>query len=430
MATSPPNENRLIAELNDLLQLDHDAVEAYTIAIDLAREPRYREALVEHRADHKRHIEELATLIRGRGALPIEIPHTTAPLKLTVQALGAAPGDKTLLLAFKAVEGQARDKYRRFAVKPYPEDVADVVKRAAADEERHYQWVEQSLRELGVGAGTVPHAIASAVEGLHKLLADPIEGFERKVKEQVGNLVGGLRGEGEGTGTSRADMHRDMAQGFADNVRAAADNVRRQAKDAAETVRAAARDAATGVRAGVREGMRGAAATTGASPDAASFVAALRALEETGDVESLVALHADDAEVSGPTDLQPHRGREGARAFWRMYRDSFDEIASTFTNVVAGPEGTVMLEWTSEGRARTGGRVGYAGVSVVEMRDGRIRRFRTYYDTRELEETRPASSSSTSTTSSRTATDDSATSAAGGTVSGVDAPVDDAGTMI
>ena len=48
--SSAPNESGLIAELNDLLQLDHDAVEAYTIAIDLVRSTRFRDSLVEHRA--------------------------------------------------------------------------------------------------------------------------------------------------------------------------------------------------------------------------------------------------------------------------------------------------------------------------------------------------------------------------------------------
>jgi hypothetical protein len=75
-----------------------------------------------------------------------------------------------------------------------------------------------------------------------------------------------------------------------------------------------------------------------------------------------------------------------------MYRDSFGEITSSFTNVVAGTGGTVMLEWTSEGRALTGGRVGYAGVSVVEFRDGLIRRFRTYFDTRDVVPVREAKS--------------------------------------
>ena len=372
MAKSPANdESRLIATLNDLLQLDHDAVEAYTLAIGLVRSTSYRDSLVEHRADHKRHIEELGAIVRGRGGLPTELPHATAPLTLAVQALGAAPGDVTLLLAFKAVEGQARDKYRRFAAMQWPDDVREVVRLAAADEERHYAWVENALRELGFGAGTVPHAIASAVEGLHKLLADPIEGIERRVKEQVGNLVGTTRERGG----SEAPSPRNVARNVRDMATGVADGIMRRADQAADAVRDAAGRAASRVKGD---------ASTGSSPEAASFIAALRTVEEGGDVETLVALHAADAEVSGPTDEQPHRGRDGARRFWRMYRDSFGEIRSSFTNVVADAGGTVMLEWTSEGRALTGGRVGYAGVSVVEFRDGLIRRFRTYFDTRDV----------------------------------------------
>ena len=423
--SSASNESRLIAELNDLLQLDHDAVEAYTIAIDLVRSARFRESLVEYRADHKRHIEEIAALVRARGGLPTELPHATAPLKLAVQALGAAPGDVTLLLAFKAVEGQARDKYRRFAAKPWPDEVRDVVRAAAQDEERHYQWVEQSLRELGVGAGTVPHAVASAVEGLHKLLADPIEGIERKVKEQVGNLVGTARGT-SGSEAPGAERARDMAQGVRDMASRVADNLGRRADQAADAVRDVASRAGDRVRDRARDMMSNAgpvqAAAAGASPEAASFIAALRALEETGDVETMVALYADDAETSGPTDSEPHRGREGARRFWRMYRDSFEEITSSFTNVVAGAGGTLMLEWTSEGRALTGGRVGYAGVSVVEMEGGRVRRFRTYFDTRDLE--LHARQAGTSSSSSSTSSSSASTSSIDNAVSGVDTPPD------
>jgi ketosteroid isomerase-like protein len=401
--SSTSSESRLIADLNDLLQLDHDAVEAYTIAIDLVRSTRFRDSLVEYRADHKRHIEEIAALVRARGGLPTELPHATAPLKLTVQALGAAPGDVTLLLAFKAVEGQARDKYQRYATRTWPADVADVVKAAAADEQRHYQWVEQSLRELGVGAGTIPHGIASAVEGLHKLLADPIEGIERKVKEHVGNLVGtSRRRDGASEAPSPADAASSMSDRMGDRMNDMADSMREQARAAGDAMRGAMNNVVGEVmgRGGRGPGATPAGATsTGPSAEATAFIAALRALEESGDVESMVALYTEDAETSGPTDRVPHQGREGARAFWRMYRDSFEEITSSFTNVVVGPDGTVMLEWTSEGRALTGGRVGYAGVSVVEMRDGRVRRFRTYFDTRDLE--LPAREATSSTSSSR-----------------------------
>lgn len=340
----------LIADLNDLLQLDHDAVEAYTLAIDLVRSDSYRKALVEHRADHKRHIEELAALIRDRGGLPTELPHPTGPIKLVVQALGAAPGDETLLLAFKAVEGQGRDKYRRFAQKAgYPADVAEVVRRAADDEARHYRWAEEALRELGAGAGTIPHTVASAIEGLHKLVADPVEAAGRKVMEQVGAVIGTTRSRRGGAAPSPA---------------AAAEAASDAAADLAD---AAPRDGSA----------------TGAG--AATFIGALRTLEESGDLEPMLRLYGPQSETSGPADDLPHAGRDGARRFWHMYRESFREIRSTFTNVVDAGDGTIMLEWTSDGTAHNGAEVRYGGVSVVEMRDGQVRRFRTYFNPRDLD---------------------------------------------
>jgi ketosteroid isomerase-like protein/rubrerythrin len=368
--TTEQSSDRLIADLNDLLQLDHDAVQAYTVAIDVVRDARYREQLVEYRSDHKRHIEELAGLVRARGGLPIELPHPTAPLKLAVQALGAAPGDSTLLLAFKAVEGQARDKYRRLASSGLPDDAREVVQRGAADEDRHYAWVEQTLRERGVGAGTLPHGVASAVEGLHKLLADPIEGAERQIMQLVGNLLGTSKARTGGAAPSPVDVA-SQAAGMA--AGAAGMGASPGTTPGATASRASMGPDGTDQDAAERAG------------DALRFTAALHALEETGDVERMVMLFDDTAEVSGPTDMAPHRGQEGARKFWRMYRDSFDEIHSEFEKIVEGGDGTVMLEWTSRGVTATGTPITYRGVSVAEIPDGRVTRFRTYFDTRDLE---------------------------------------------
>ena len=386
MPSQSHTDASLIADLNDLLQLDHDAVEAYTVAIDVVRSDRYREALVGHRADHKRHIEELAGLVRARGGLPTELPHPTAPLKLVVQALGAAPSDETLLLAFKAVEGQARDKYQRFARNSYPTDVAEVVQKAAGDESRHYQWAEGALRELGVGAGTIPHTVASAIEGLHKLLADPIEAAGRKVMEQVGSVVGTTRSRGGGAAPSPAAAASEVS-----------DTVATAAADAGETVADAADTLAASGPADV--------VATGANDDSATFIAALRAVEDAGDLEPMLALYDSASETTGPGDESPHIGREGARHFWHMYRESFQQIHSTFTNIVDAGDGTVMLEWTSAGTAHGGADVRYKGVSVVEMQDGCIRRFRTYFNPRDLDvgelRTRPATAAAESAVESR-----------------------------
>lgn len=185
----------VVADLNDLLQLDHDAVNAYTMAIDTIENEAFRERLVIFRLDHKRHIEELAEVVRDLGGTPVELPHlSTGPFKLAIQALGAAGGDATVLLAFKANERQVRDKYRDRARRPYPVGAAEVVRRAAADEETHYAWATQALESLGYGTDTVTGQVEKAVELGNRMAADAAERVERQVGEGVERLRRDLSG--------------------------------------------------------------------------------------------------------------------------------------------------------------------------------------------------------------------------------------------
>ena len=109
------------------------------------------------------------------------------------------------------------------------------------------------------------------------------------------------------------------------------------------------------------------------------FMGALRQLEQTGDAESLIALFGDDTELQNMSKTEPRHGREGARQFWHQYISVFDHIRSRFTTVLENG-GTAVLEWVAEGALRNGQPLTYRGVSVLEQRDGLVRRFRTYYD--------------------------------------------------
>lgn len=112
---------------------------------------------------------------------------------------------------------------------------------------------------------------------------------------------------------------------------------------------------------------------------AQQFMEALHRLEEQNDVQGMVELFDDAAELSNPTAPSPHHGRDGARHFWQAYRGAFQEIHSDFRNV-ADADGVALLEWSSHGRAIDGSPVEYDGVSVVEFDDGKVRRFRAYFD--------------------------------------------------
>ena len=120
-----------------------------------------------------------------------------------------------------------------------------------------------------------------------------------------------------------------------------------------------------------------------ARPTAQEFVAALRRVEEEGEVEAMAALYADDAQLLNPTERTPHVGPDGARRFWEAYRKSFQTIRSRF-HAVLESDGRIMLEWTSDCRTAAGVQTSYDGVSVVETREGRIARFSAYFDPAQL----------------------------------------------
>ena len=113
------------------------------------------------------------------------------------------------------------------------------------------------------------------------------------------------------------------------------------------------------------------------------FIEALHELEEAWDVEPIVSLYAEAADISNPVSRHHHQGQDGARDFWSSYRGTFDEIHSDFRHVLEDGD-TAILEWTSRGRAANGGEIRYGGVSVLEFENDRIRSFRSYFDSRHL----------------------------------------------
>lgn len=109
------------------------------------------------------------------------------------------------------------------------------------------------------------------------------------------------------------------------------------------------------------------------------FIDALHGLEEHRDVERLVELFAEGAELQNPV-IARTQGKDGVRTFWEHYRSSFGEIHSHFLHVASGDD-SALLEWRSEGTSAAGTPIRYGGVSVLEFGDGgSITNFRSYFD--------------------------------------------------
>ncbi len=112
---------------------------------------------------------------------------------------------------------------------------------------------------------------------------------------------------------------------------------------------------------------------------AEQFIAALRQVEDTGNVKAMGPLHTEDANVSNVAMSESERGPAGAEHFWSKYRESFTRVHSEFRNVVESDE-AALLEWTTTVTTAGGVDTTYDGVSVLEFGEGKIRRFRAYFN--------------------------------------------------
>ncbi|HYH22469.1 MAG TPA: ferritin-like domain-containing protein [Azospirillum sp.] len=187
---SQPDTPALIAELIDLLQLEYDALPVYTLAISAVGRRELRDALASFRDDHQRHIRDLSALLRDVGGVRVPLPHLpTGLLKLGVQVAALPGGDRAILLAFKSNEWQSKAKYARHAARAHPPDVAEVLRRNAGDEARHYAWACRTLEELGCGSGSLVGATTDVFARVHGTNADVIEAAGRSVLEVTTRLV-------------------------------------------------------------------------------------------------------------------------------------------------------------------------------------------------------------------------------------------------
>lgn len=184
--------DQVLDSLNDLLQLDHDAIGAYEVAIDKLQDRVLADRIEEFKHDHQRHISVLNDAITTLGGTPRNEPHATGPFKQALQSLGGLAGDKGLLMAWRTNESQVKTKYMSAAADSvkheWPMDVRRTVERNALDEERHHRWVVEALEGMGVGSGDT--AVGNKVNAARDRAAE-VAGSARD------RIAGGLAAAGE-----------------------------------------------------------------------------------------------------------------------------------------------------------------------------------------------------------------------------------------
>lgn len=152
------NNQNVINLLNDLIQLDFDAVQAYGQAIDNIDDNTVRSRIQEFQRDHERHIRDLSDCVRDLGGTPAERKRDFKGFLLEgFTAIRSAIGTDGALKAMRSNEQLTNRSYDKALGENLPDKVREVVARNREDERRHLAYIEDVLdrkqhQESGVGA--------------------------------------------------------------------------------------------------------------------------------------------------------------------------------------------------------------------------------------------------------------------------------------
>lgn len=136
--------------LCDLIELDFDAIGAYTKAIEKLSSEEYRNMMTQFREDHERHIKVLTEYLKDKG---VQAPTEGDMKEILVKGkvyMGSLFGDRTILRAMQSNEVDTNTAYKRVLGYDNMDDhLVEMLARGFDDERRHLSWLKQTLQEGG-----------------------------------------------------------------------------------------------------------------------------------------------------------------------------------------------------------------------------------------------------------------------------------------
>lgn len=145
MTTS--NSGKTIKLLNELIELDYDAIEAYQAAVERLESPANKTALAVFCEDHERHTQKLGVQVSALGGTPATGPDMKKYLtKGKVVIADMVGGDHAILVAMRLNE-EVTNKAYEAALKLDDLDVETrgLLEANLADERRHRAWINAQI---------------------------------------------------------------------------------------------------------------------------------------------------------------------------------------------------------------------------------------------------------------------------------------------
>jgi uncharacterized protein (TIGR02284 family) len=138
--------NDVIKNLNNLIQLDIDAVHAYEQALSSIDEPVIKERMASFQEDHLRHVKELSDEVRKLGGTPEEYSKDFKGYLIEgFTALRSITGTDGALKAMEQNEVMTNKKYKNALDWNVSPAAKAIIEKGAADEEMHIQFIRKTL---------------------------------------------------------------------------------------------------------------------------------------------------------------------------------------------------------------------------------------------------------------------------------------------
>lgn len=148
MATTVGTESQLSDLVQDLVQLDKAAIEAYNAAIERLSSSEYKLKLTSFREDHVEHTRVLGSWLREHQQEPPASGGLKETLTTGKVALAGLAGDKQILQAMKTNEDDTNTAYERAVSHREADGVRATFEKNLADERRHRSWMESVIAAL------------------------------------------------------------------------------------------------------------------------------------------------------------------------------------------------------------------------------------------------------------------------------------------
>lgn len=139
---------KLDDRLNDILQLEHDAVNAYETAIKNCDEGDIKTNLTDFLSDHTRHVSRLTEEVSNAGGKPASRPDLKGPFLKGLTAVMSKMGDRNLLRVMHQNENLTNSTYDHALKEEWPSEIRAFLIEFQSDERRHRSWIEQRLEEM------------------------------------------------------------------------------------------------------------------------------------------------------------------------------------------------------------------------------------------------------------------------------------------